>query len=151
MIRLVADEEGKVEIECAEDGEKRKAIPSKLKKDEYGIRLLTVKKLLTEQRSRTRSIMERAMEDGVLFTCKELRDVCENLIVAPIIKRLVFASSSENEIKMGFFDGENLVLADGTALKMEDNERIYVAHPLYLNAFGKWKYFQITAFEKGLV
>ena len=141
--QLLIDDQGTAEIRCCKDGKQLKSIPAKAKKDPYVVRLQDMKKQLTEQYRRTRRMFEQAMEDGAEFTLEEMRQLCENPVVSPIVSKLIFKS----EDALGLFDGVNLYDLDGLILEDRAGAKLTVAHPLHLFRSGKWHNFQKYLFD----
>lgn len=147
VFRLDVDDQGSAEILCFKDGKQLKSLPAKAKKDPYVLRLTDMKKQLTEQYHRTRRMLEQAMEDGATFSLAELRDLCKNPVVRPMIAKLVFRSGEQ----MGFFNEENLVDLRGDVLVEDKNTQLTVAHPYHLYTCGQWPVFQKHLFDKQII
>ena len=147
VFRLLIDDQGTAEICCSKDGKQLKAIPAKAKKDPYVVRLTDMKKQLTEQYRRTRRMFEQAMEDGAEFTLEEMRQLCENPVVLPIVSKLVF-KSGEN---LGLFTGAVLVGHDRAVLEDRPDAMLTVAHPLHLYRGGVWHTFQKYLFAHQII
>ncbi|MBQ9117117.1 MAG: DUF4132 domain-containing protein, partial [Clostridia bacterium] len=146
LIRLSVDSEGKASVICERGGKSLKNVPASLKKDSFVIALEESKKMLTEQHRRATSMLEGAMELGSFFRADELLMLMKNPVIAPILRKLVFAQGE----RLGFPDGDSLVDADGLSHPLTD-ETLTVAHPFALYKSGKWGDFQRYAFEKKLV
>lgn len=147
VFRLAVDEAGKADIICTKGGKELKAIPAKLKKNEYVLRLADTKKKLTEQYRRTRAMFEQAMEESTEFTVDELDTLRSNPVVLPVIKYLVFASGK----KMGFLDGSKLTDYSGKSSKLKGSDRVTVAHPFALYKDGHWHEYQKKLFDSSIV
>ena len=145
--RLLIDDLGTPEIQCMKDGKLLKSVPTKAKKDPYVVRLQEMKKQLTEQYRRTRKMFEQAMEDGAVFTVEEMRQLCENPVVSPIVSRLVFKS----EDALGLFDGRNLTDLAGNILLDKSDTVLTVAHPLHLFRSGSWQSFQQYLYDHQII
>lgn len=145
--QLLIDDQGTAEIRCCKDGKQLKSIPAKAKKDPYVVRLQEMKKQLTEQYRRTRRMFEQAMEDCAEFTLEEMRQLCENPVVSPIVSKLIFKSDDA----LGLFDGAKLIDITGQVLKSENVAKLTVAHPLHLFKSGKWHVFQKYLFDNKIV
>jgi len=143
VFRLEVDDQGCAEILTFKDGKQLKSLPAKAKKDLYVLRLLDMKKQLTEQYRRTRRMLEQAMEDGAAFSLAELRDLSKNPVVRPMLCKLVFHS----EETLGFFNGENVADLRGDVLVANENAVLTVAHPFHLYSSGQWPAFQKYLFE----
>lgn len=144
---LLIDEQGTAEIQSFKDGKQLKSIPAKAKKDPYVVRLQDMKKKLTEQYRRTRRMFEQAMEDCAEFTLEEMRQLCENPVVAPIVSKLIFKSGDT----LGLFDGTNLHDPDGRIPEDRGEAKLTVAHPLHLFRSGKWHDFQKYLFDNKII
>lgn len=147
MFQLLIDDRGTTEIRCLKDGKQLKAVPAKAKKDPYVVRLQDMKKQLTEQYRRTRRMFEQAMEDGAEFTLEEMRMLCENPVVFPIVSKLIFKSADA----LGFFSCGNLMDMDGGLLTQDGKAKLKVAHPLHLFRSGSWHPFQKYLYENQIV
>lgn len=141
--QLLIDDQGTAEIRCCKDGKQLKSIPAKAKKDPYVVRLQDMKKQLTEQYRRTRRMFEQAMEDGAEFTLDEMRQLCENPVVSPIVSKLIFKC----EDALGFFDGDKLHDLDGLTLEDRADAKLIVAHPIHLFRSKRWHDFQKYLFD----
>ena len=146
-LRLMIDEAGSASIVCRKDGKTLKSIPGKLKKDPYLLRLQEMKKQLTQQYSRTRRMLEEAMEDGTQFTLTELRQLWENPVVSPQLCKLVFRSGES----LGFFDGTNLLAPEGRILVSDPEASVFLAHPADLFQRGQWRQFQQYIFDNQIL
>ena len=147
VFRLEVDDQGSAEILCFKDGKQLKSLPAKVKKDPYVLRLVDMKKQLTEQYRRTRRMFEQAMEDGATFSLAELRDLSKNPVVRPMIEKLVFRS----EEKLGFFGGENVADLRSDVLIADENAVLTVAHPFHLYTSGQWSAFQEYLFDNQII
>lgn len=147
VFRLAVNEAGKADIICTKGGKELKAIPAKLKKNEYVLRLADTKKKLTEQYRRTRAMFEQAMEESTEFTVDELDTLRSNPVVLPVIKYLVFASGK----KMGFLDGSKLTDYSGKSSKLKGSDKVTVAHPFALYKDGHWHEYQKKLFDSNIV
>lgn len=141
--QLLIDNQGTAQIQCRKDGRQLKSIPAKAKKNPYVVRLQDMKKQLTEQYRRTRRMFEQAMEDGSEFTLEEMRQLCENPVVSPIVSKLIFKS----EDALGIFNGLALCDLDGLILEDHADAKLIVAHPLHLYCSGCWHSFQKYLFD----
>ena len=143
IFQLLIDDQGTAEIRCCKDGKQLKSIPAKAKKEPYVVRLQDMKKQLTEQYRRTRRMFEQAMEDGAEFTLDEMRQLCENPVVSPIVSKLIFKC----EDALGFFDGDKLHDLDGLTLEDRADAKLIVAHPIHLFRSKRWHDFQKYLFD----
>ncbi len=142
-LRLVIDEEGKTSVECIKGDKPLKSIPAKYKKDETVVRISDVKKQLTDQYRRTRSMLEQSMEDRTEFTAQEIAILCGNPVVYPILRDLVWISGRN----MGFFKDMTLVDTNGKAVKLKDDSKMIIAHPYDMYSAGNWREFQKYLFD----
>lgn len=147
VFRLEVDDQGSAEILCFKDGKQLKSLPAKVKKDPYVLRLVDMKKQLTEQYRRTRRMFEQAMEDGATFSLAELQDLAKNRVVAPIVSKLVLRSDA----LLGFFNGEALVDLTDNILTAEGETQLIVAHPFHLYTSGQWSAFQEYLFDNQII
>ncbi len=88
-LKIEVDETGKSSLLCQKDGKALKSIPTKYKKDPQVLDYQARNKKLKEQYSRTRQMMEQAMEDGTSFQVWELLELMANPVVRPILEPLV--------------------------------------------------------------
>lgn len=146
-LQLVIDDDGAASVECKKAGKILKSIPAKLKKDETVLRFADVKKQLTEQYRRTRSMFEQAMEDEVIFRAGEIEALLTNPVAAPIVSRIVF----KNGDSLGFFKDMALNSPDGVSAKLNAESEIVAAHPFDLYKSGKWHEFQKYLFENHII
>lgn len=145
-VYVQVNEEGKSEIKQVKDGKELNNIPAKLKKHPYIEELKAVHKSLKDQHTRSRLMLEQAMEDCTRFEENELRKLMQNPIIWPLLKNLVFTSSGQ----IGFYADGQLITADGTCLPLEPKDELRIAHPTDLYASGNWHAFQKLLFEKGI-
>lgn len=92
--------EGKSEILCRKNKKALKSVPSRLGKDPYVVELKDCHKKLKDQYVRAKRLMEESMETGAWFTAAETAGLMENLVVAALLRPLVFVSGEF----MGFVD-----------------------------------------------
>ena len=145
-VRLFIDEDGNTSIECTKNGKALKSVPAKYKKDELIIRMNDVKKQLTEQRRRTKLMLEQSMEDRVSFQANELDALSNNPVAAPLVSSLVYVSGKD----MGFLSGMKLVSPDGKSKKLKADSELFIAHPLDLYNAGIWQDYQKYLFDQQL-
>lgn len=140
------DEEGKSELKYSKAGKALNNVPAKLKKHPYIEELKTVHKKLKNQYSRSRVMLEQAMEDETYFLIRELHLLTHNPVVWPLLKNLVFVSKEDT----GFFDNNSLVSPDGTGIPQEPDTQVRIAHPVDLYNRNIWYRYQQCLFEKGI-
>lgn len=146
-LRLVIDEMGDVDIECAKGGKVLKSIPAKYKKNDLVLTLSETKKMLNEQHRRTRLMFEQAMEDMVSFTAGELQALTANPVVAPIIKTLVLTDGKAS----GLLDDMKFVSVDGSSKKIKEDKALRIAHAYDLYSEGSWRDWQKYLFDNKIV
>lgn len=143
-VRLAIDEDGNTSIECTKNGKALKSVPAKYKKDELIIRLNDVKKQLTEQRRRTKLMLEQSMEDRISFKASELDALSDNPVAAPLVSALVYVSGKD----IGFLREMKLVSPDGKSKKLKADSDLFIAHPLDLYNAGIWQDYQKYLFDQ---
>lgn len=157
------DETGKSTILCRKGEKMLKSVPSRLGKHAYVLELKAANKKLREQYSRTKKMMEEAMENGEEFEASEVVGLMENSVVSAILKPLVFISGK----RMGFIETaktsaskktdkdnnkvNNLKLmirtCDGKGRSLKDNDKLRIAHPLDLYHADVWYSYQKYLFD----
>ena len=146
-LRLVIDELGGVDVECAKGGKVLKSIPAKYKKNDLVITLAETKKMLNEQHRRTRLMFEQAMEDMTSFTAGELQALTDNPVVAPIIKNLVLINGKAS----GLLADMKFVSVDGSSKAIKEDTALRIAHPFDLYSEGSWRDWQKYLFDNQIV
>lgn len=170
-LRILVDENGKSSLQCQKGGKLLKAIPAKYKKNEIVAEYQEVNKKLKEQYSRTRQMMEQAMEDRTSFEIWEFLELAKNPVVRPITSPLVVmvageagdlpgsrlsgktAASYDGEaaegagMRMGFLTEEGLRDWSGTLTPVKRDDKILIAHPSDLYKEGHWHEYQKFLFD----
>lgn len=146
-IQLCIDDLGRTEVKCTKDGNALKDLPSRLKKHEYVVEAKAVKKSLNDQYSRARQSFEASMEKAEEFEHGELASLCTNPVLAPVIKRLVFAASET----LGYFDEKGLVDYEGKLHELKSEDKLVIAHPVHLYQSGHWPEYQRDVFNRKLI
>lgn len=102
--------DGTAELVVMKNGKRQKSLPKSLNKQEYVLTLKGKVKELKEQRRRAKVSLERAMVEGTEFGLDELKKICSNPVLYPMIKYLVWTDGSQT----GFVrpDKEDIVLND---------------------------------------
>ena len=149
-IMIHVDENGKSALQCKKDGKLLKSIPAKYKKNETVLQYQTVVKKLKEQYSRTRQMMEQAMEDRTSFEVWEFLELNQNPIVRPITEPLVVRTVDEQAVHLGFLTKDGIMDCAGTIFPVKPKDQIYIAHPFDLYRSGHWHEYQKLLFEKQL-
>lgn len=148
-LKIAIDEYGKANILCRKKDKLLASVPAALKKNEYVIKLREVHKKLKEQYSRTVKMFEQAMEDREIFLLGELSKLCENPMVSPIIRNLVYITQKEKtEPLIGFPDSGALIRYDGTRQQAGGTAAVRVAHPFDLYHAGCWTEYQEFFFRE---
>ncbi len=147
MIKLLVDETGKSSLKLQKGGKELKSIPGKFKKDETVLAYQATNKKLKEQYSRTRQMMEQAMEDRTSFEAWELLELMKNPVVRPILQPLVMMTD-KGDMQLGFLTSEGLTDWAGELAKIRADEKLFIAHPFDLYKEGHWHEYQKLLFEK---
>ncbi len=162
QLRISVDENGKSTLQCQKGGKLLKSIPAKYKKHETILSYQGMNKKLKEQYSRTKQMMEQAMEDRTSFEVWEFLELMKNPVVRPILEPLVVkvvedgnktgqtktGKRKSNKGKMGFLTESGLWNWAGKAEKVTSNDKILIAHPYDLYEEGHWHDYQKLLFEK---
>lgn len=146
-IRLTVDEQGKVSVVCEKGGKTLKAVPAKLKKNEFVLRINEMKKALTEQHRRSKAMFETAMEDCTEFTFGEIISLYTNPVVYSIVSRLVF----EADGKWGLLTEKGITDYEGNTLPLDENTIVTVVHPVVLYRNKNWAKWQKYIFDNRIV
>ncbi|MCI8991638.1 MAG: DUF4132 domain-containing protein [Eubacterium sp.] len=172
-IMVAVDENGKSALKCRKGGKALKSVPAKYKKNETVAAYQEVNKKLKEQYSRTKQMMEQAMEDGTAFEVWEFLELHRNPVARPIVEPLVVVCANEaaggiqkdtdntdcvrelfavNGAEaggiMGFLTNEGIVDSSGTVHPVRQEDQIRIAHPFDLYQSGTWHDYQKLLFKK---
>ncbi|MDE7324112.1 MAG: DUF4132 domain-containing protein [Lachnospiraceae bacterium] len=147
-LMVLVDGDGKSALQCRKDGRLLKSVPAKHKKDETVLRYQAVVKKLKEQYSRTKQMMEQAMEDRTAFEVWEFLELYQNPIARPITEPLVVRTAGEQDMRIGFLTKDGIVDSSGTVFPVKPKEQIYIAHPFDLYSSGHWHEYQKLLFER---
>lgn len=167
-LMISVDETGKSALVCRKDGKLLKSVPAKYKKTETVQEFQKVTKKLKEQYSRTRQMMEQAMEDETAFEVWEFLELYNNPVTKPITEPLVVKAleeeNTENQnttkqdsterhdkkqnTKLGFLTKDGIIDISGVLLPVKPEDKIVIAHPLDLYKSGHWHEYQKRLFEK---
>lgn len=177
-LMVAVDENGKSALKCRKGGKLLKSVPAKYKKHEMVKQFQEVHKKLKEQYSRTKQMMEQAMEDRTAFEIWEFLELYKNPVARPITENLVVmlgdkvsakdaggkAEAEETEVriagdfdvmtavgrrpKLGFLTSEGLVDAFGVITPARPEDKVWIAHPYDLYRDGDWQAYQKLLFEK---
>lgn len=143
QVRIFVDDTGKPALQCQKDGKLLKSVPAKLKKEEITVSMQQAVKGLKEQHSRTRQMMEQAMEERTGFQAEEISLLYKNPVIKPVMFHLVYASGGH----LGFLRDGRLVDYDGTEREVSDGSILYVAHPVDFYQAKSWHEYQKYLFE----
>lgn len=147
-LMVQVDENGKSTLQCRKDGKLLKSVPAKYKKDETVLYYQAVVKKLKEQYSRTRQMMEQAMEDRTAFEVWEFLELYQNPVARPITEPLVVRTVDDQEVRLGFLTKDGIVDYAGAVSPVKPSDLIYIAHPFDLYRSGHWHEYQKLLFEK---
>ncbi len=136
-LRLTVDENGDAGIAIEKGGKALKTLPKALSKNEVYLELKNAAKELKELKRRSRDSLERAMTEGTEFGAEELRNICSNPVLAPMLHALVWTDGAS----CGFL--EDGIFPDGGALR--------IAHPHDMKQSGTWASFMHLVYDKKLV
>ncbi|RRD94043.1 DUF4132 domain-containing protein [Clostridiales bacterium COT073_COT-073] len=136
--------DGQAEIHYEKAGKELKSLPAKLKKDKYIETLKEIQKNLKEQYSRSKKMLEAAMEEGTTFTAEEIDSLMrKNPVIAPLLKDLVMKSGEY----LGYYLDMKLLSPVEEALALKGDSPLVIAHALDLFQSGNWHEFQKDLFE----
>ena len=153
-LKISVDENGKSSLNCRKDGKNLKSVPAKYKKNETVKKYQEMNKQLKEQYSRTKQMMEQAMEDGTDFEVWEFLELRMNPVVRPIVEFLVVKLSDHGngpisaDGKMGFLTEDGIEDDSGNVTPVKPDGKILIAHPFDLYASGHWHEYQRLLFER---
>lgn len=145
---LTIDENGDAGIALEKGGKAIKTVPKTLAKNESYLNLKSTVKELKDLKRRSRESMERAMMDSTEFGTEELRNICGNPILAPMLLNLVWTNGKNNGFLQQTAEGLVLVRLDGEPVS---SDTLRIAHPHDLKANGDWAQFMHLLYEKKLV
>ena len=152
-LMIAVDENGKSVLQCRKDGKALKSVPARLKKNEQVLNMQEMNKALKDQYSRTRQMLEQAMEDRTAFEVWELLDLFKNPVAAPILKPLIVMPVQEDQAKppcLGFLTEDGIVDYQGKLTPVRSEDALLIAHPVDLYREGHWSEYQKLLFEKQL-
>lgn len=141
------DEEGKSAIHYIKGGKELNSVPAKLKKEPYIAELKEVHKKLKDQYSRSRLMLEQAMEDETPFLISELEELTGNPVVWPLLRHLVFVTKKG---ETGFYNEKALITPDGEVQPQKPATEVRIAHPIDLYKAAKWAEYQRYLFDNKL-
>lgn len=145
---LKVDEKGSAEIRIVRKGKPLKSVPSDLKKHAYIEKLKELKSELTDQYRRAKAELERSMEKESTFLPSELKALCANPVIEPLVRALIFKAGE----KLGFYQPEGNCLIDVTNgdAPIGESDVLQIAHPVHLYNSGRWGDYQQYVFARQL-
>lgn len=163
-IRIFVDETGKSSLQCRRGEKILRSVPAKYKKNETAAECQSIVKKLKEQYTRTKQMLEQAMEDGTAFEIRELLALLENPVVRPLAEPLVYVTAGAEEDPaagmpaepeetsaakrvpdtkiMGFLSAEGLTDWSGKVVSMSSDAKVRIAHPCDFYQEGHWTEYQ---------
>ncbi len=154
-LMIAVDQNGKSALKCRKNGKALKSIPAKYKKHSLTLQYQAVHKQLKDQYSRTRQMLEQAMEDRTAFEVWELLEMYQNPVVCPIVKPLVLtpaadADAAAKNSRLGFLTEQGLTDYAGHTVPLQPEDSLWIAHPFDLYQSGHWHDYQKLLFDKQL-
>ncbi len=177
-LQIFVDENGKSTLKCRKNGKALKSVPAKWKKNEQVVKIQETNKALKEQYSRTKQMLEQAMEDRTPFEAWELLDLSENPVVAPMLKPLLVLVEADAMLlsgipdeqphatdaeptplsdganrqlpRLGFLTKDGILNVSGHLTPVKSTDKLLIAHPYDLYCEGHWSDYQKLLFEKQL-
>ncbi|WML48978.1 DUF4132 domain-containing protein [Neobacillus sp. PS3-34] len=144
-VHLTFDENGSADILAMKDGKPLKSIPSKYNKHEYIVILKAIKADLREQYKRAKAELERSMVQENAFRLKEVLNMMNNPVLAPLISSLVLKAGN----RFGYFeDGRLKGVNEEEFYTIDSDDSILIAHPVHLYESGQWSDFQRDLFMR---
>ena len=148
-VRIEIDGGGKSAVLCKKGDKALKSVPSRLGKAPYVMEIKEINKKLRDQYTRTRSMMEEAMESRTEFSAKEVALLLENPVVRAILEPLVFVSGESRGFLAQETDGGlGLFGWDGNTAPVPEGGTLRIAHPFDLFQAGDWHEYQRCLFAK---
>jgi hypothetical protein len=143
-VSLAIDDEGLPEITVTRGEKLLKSPPPAIKKNEAVAELFERKTDLRRSASRMRGSLEQAMCRGDVFNGEDLVELMGNVILKPMLERLVFIG----EGIAGYLVGGGKALGDcaGKVEPIKKTEKLRLAHPVDLLASKNWTSWQRECF-----
>ncbi|MDX2198917.1 MAG: DUF5724 domain-containing protein [Phycisphaerae bacterium] len=139
-VQLAIDADGLPEISVARGEKSLKSIPADVKKNEAVQELVERKTELRRSASRMRQSLELAMCRGDRFSAEELRELMGNVLLRPMLERLVFVG--EGVLGYPVEGGKALRDQGGKLEPVKKGESLRLAHPVDLLAGKAWDRWQ---------
>ena len=150
IVTLLINEWCEPEIKVEKGGKQLKSVPVAAKKDK-AVKALTGRKTeLKRQLSRMRKSLEGMMCDGIEMEGRELKELMEHPLLAPLLGSLVFWGE---EGLRGYPEENGKVLrsADGKLEPVTDGDILRIAHPDDLFQSKGWSQWQGDCFSREVV
>ena len=144
QICITVDANGQSNICVYKAGKKLKAIPARLKNQGHVIRVKEAHELLKQQYQRTRTMLEKAMEERTEYDCEEIETMSKHVVAGPVIRHLVMICNGF----IGFYQDGCLVMENK---KEKCSGKIRIAHVVDLYEHQVLKEFQQYLFENKIV
>ncbi len=143
-VALAIDAEGRPEIAVKRGDKPLKNVPPAVKKDGAVAELFERKTHLKQSASRMRTSLEEAMVRGDAFTAESLTDLMGNVVLRPMLERLVFLG--EGIAGYPTAGGKGLRGLAGNVEPIKPAETLRLAHPVDLLASREWSQWQRDCF-----
>jgi hypothetical protein len=144
LVSLAVGEDGLPEVSVARGDKPLKAIPPEVKKNEQVQELAERKTDLRRSASRMRQSLELAMCRGDKFSGEELGELMGNVILRPMLERLVF--TGEGIAGYPVDGGRGLRDHAGNIEPVKKTEVLRLAHPVDFLAARHWTDWQRECF-----
>lgn len=149
IIKLIVDDQGKAGIVVHKGDKIQKTIPAKYKKDKKIALLKEGKRYLSRQYSRTRLSLENAMVREDEFSALELEKIMRHPVVKAMLSKLLLFNP-ETKVS-GFYKEGVLIDSQGKQIKIEEKDRLVIAHPSHLYEAVQWDLYQKYLFENRII
>ena len=144
VVELAIDADGQPDVSVRRGDKPLKSIPPGAKKAKAVKELTERKTDLRRSASRMRQSLELAMCRGDAFARDELVELMGNVMLKPLLERLVFVGEGILGYPVG--GGKALRDAAGKVEPVKKNERLRLAHPVDLMETKRWSAWQRECF-----
>ncbi len=144
VVQLAVSDDGLPEISTRRGDKPLKSIPPAVKKSPAVQELTDRKTDLRRSASRMRHALELSMCRGDRFSGEELRDLMGNVMLRPLLERLVFVG--DDLIGFPVDGGQGLRDCTGKIEPVRKNDMLRMAHPVDLLATKQWSQWQRDCF-----
>ncbi|PSL40900.1 uncharacterized protein DUF4132 [Planomicrobium soli] len=141
------DNSGKSRLRVFKGEKELASLPAKLKKNDYVITLKEIHSKLKEQYSRNRAELEKSMVLQSPFRKRELEQMLNNPVVAPLAKKLVFKIDE----RFGFLEENGLVQENGDIYPFQETDVATIAHCVHLQENGIWAAYQRILYDQKVI